>query len=49
MAASERGGEWLAKIELRRFVPGIPNNAEALRVALSILDWEATPANPREP
>lgn len=40
VAASERGGEWLAKIELRRLFPSIPNNAEAVQLAVSIAGWD---------
>ena len=46
-AAFERGGELSATVEVRRLFPGIPDNAEARRIALIIAGWE--PANPREP
>ena len=46
-AAFERGGELSATIEVRRLFPGIPNNAEALRIAMAIVGWEAV--NPPEP
>ena len=39
-AASERGGQFAATVEVRRLFPGIPNNAEALRVALTVAGWE---------
>jgi hypothetical protein len=42
-AAFERGGELSATIEVRRIFPGIPDNAEARRVALIIAGWEAPP------
>lgn len=38
-AAFERGGESSATIELRRIFPGIPNNAEARTIALTIVGW----------
>ena len=47
-AASERGGEWSAMVEVRRLFPGIPNNAEALRVAMIIAGWKPIPAKPRD-
>ena len=37
--AFERGGELSATIEVRRIFPGIPDNAEARRVALTIAGW----------
>jgi hypothetical protein len=40
VAASERGGQFAATVEVRRLFPGIPNNAEALRVALTVAGWE---------
>jgi hypothetical protein len=48
VAASERGGQFAATVEVRRLFPGIPNNAEALRVALTVAGWEPMPANSRE-
>jgi hypothetical protein len=48
-AAFERGGESSATIELRRIFPGIPDNAEARTIALTIVGWRSMPANPREP
>ena len=49
VAASERGGQFAATVEVRRLFPGIPDNAEARRIALIIAGWEPMPANPREP
>ena len=49
VAASERGGELSAKIEVRRLFPGIPENAEALWVALNIAGWEALLVSSPEP
>jgi hypothetical protein len=40
-AAFERGGELSATIEVRRIFPGIPDNAEARRVALIIAGWKS--------
>ena len=34
VAASERGGQFAATVEVRRIFPGIPDNAEARRIAL---------------
>jgi hypothetical protein len=45
-AAFARGGELSATIEVRRIFPGIPDNAEARRIALIIAGWE--PVSPRE-
>ena len=45
-AAFERGGELSATIEVRRIFPGIPDNAEARRIALIIAGWE--PVSSRE-
>ena len=42
-AAFERGGEMAATIELRRIFPGIPDNAEARRIAFIIAGWRAVP------
>jgi len=47
-AAFERGGQFAAAIEVRRLFPGIPDNAEARRIALIIAGWELMPANPRD-
>ena len=44
-AAFERGGELSATIEVRRIFPGIPDNAEARRVALTVAGWEPVPKN----
>ena len=49
VAASERGGQFAATVEVRRLFPGIPDNAEARRIALIIAGWEAIPTNRREP
>ena len=45
-AAFEQGGQLSATIEVRRIFPGIPDNAAALRVALTVAGWE--PVSPRE-
>jgi hypothetical protein len=44
-AAFGRGGEFTAAIEVRRLFPGIPDNAEARRIALIIAGWEPLPKN----
>ena len=48
-SAFDRGGESSATIELRRIFPGIPDNAEARRIAFIIAGWrsmsEARPAS----
>ena len=48
-AAFDRGGQFAATVEVRRLFPGIPDNAEARRIALIIAGWEPMPANSREP
>ena len=48
-AAYESGGQFAATAEVRRLFPGIPDNAEARRIALIIAGWEAIPAKPVEP
>ena len=45
-AAFERGGELSATIEVRRIFPGIPDNAEARRIALIIAGWEPVSPGP---
>jgi hypothetical protein len=45
-AAFERGGELSATIEVRRIFPGIPDNAEARRIALTLAGWK--PVSPPE-
>jgi hypothetical protein len=45
--AFERRGELSATVEVRRLFPGIPYNAEARRVALTIAGWN--PVSPTEP
>ena len=39
--AFARGGELAARIEVRRLFPGIPDNAEARRIALTIVGWRS--------
>jgi hypothetical protein len=47
-AAFERGGEFLAAVELRRLFPGIGDNAEARQCARTIAGWRplAVPLRP---
>jgi hypothetical protein len=42
-AAFEQGGEFSAAIELRRFFPGITDNARARECAMIIAGWGPRP------
>lgn len=45
-AAFDQGGEFAAAIELRRLFPGITDNAQARRCALTIAGWVELPELP---
>ena len=48
-AAFARGGELSATIEVRRIFPGIPDNAEARRIALIIAGSRSVLASDKRP
>ena len=48
-AAFERGGELAARIEVRRLFPGIPDNADARRIAFIIAGFGWRPMSEARP
>lgn len=46
-AAFERGGEFLAVVELRRLFPGVTDNAKARECARTIAAWKPLPMKTR--
>lgn len=46
-AAFERGGEFLAAVELRRLFPGVTDNAKARECARTIAAWKPLPMKTR--
>jgi hypothetical protein len=46
-AAFDRGGEFAAAVELRRYFPGISNNEQARQCAKAILGWQPRKLPPR--
>jgi hypothetical protein len=48
-AAFDRGGEFAAAVELRRWFPGISDNEQARRFARTIVGWKPVRLPPRPP